>query len=33
MLSRDERQTLGITKWVNNKCRGTWVWATGVGVV
>lgn len=31
MLSRDERQTLGITKWIANKCRGTWVWATGVG--
>ena len=31
MLTRDERQNLGIKKWVANKCRGTWVWATGVG--
>ena len=31
MLSRDERQNLGIKKWMGSKCRGTWMWATGVG--
>jgi superfamily II DNA or RNA helicase len=31
MLSRNERQSLGVEKWVNNKCRGTWAWCTGVG--
>lgn len=31
MLSRDERQSLGVQKWVNAKCRGTWCWSTGVG--
>lgn len=31
MLDRNERQDLGIKKWVNAKCRGTLVWATGVG--
>lgn len=31
MLSRDERQTLGVQKWVNSGCRATWCWSTGVG--
>jgi superfamily II DNA or RNA helicase len=31
MLSRDERQTLGVQKWVNSGCRSTWCWSTGVG--
>lgn len=31
MLSRTERQNLGIRKWVANGCRGSWVWATGTG--
>ncbi len=31
MLDRNERQNLGIKKWVANKCRGTLCYATGVG--
>ncbi len=31
MLDRNERQDLGIKKWVKSGCRGTLVWATGVG--
>lgn len=31
MLDRNERQDVGIRKWVNSGCRGTLVWATGVG--
>lgn len=31
MLTRDERQNLGIQKWMASGFRGTWVWATGVG--
>lgn len=30
-LSRNERQKLGIQKWINRGCRGTLQWATGVG--
>ena len=29
--SRDERQKEGILKWVKAGCRGTLVWATGIG--
>jgi hypothetical protein len=31
MISRDERQILGIEKWVKSGCRGTLMWSTGVG--
>jgi superfamily II DNA or RNA helicase len=31
MLTRDERQQLGIKKWIENGCRGTLQWCTGVG--
>lgn len=30
-MNRDERQSLGIKKWISSGFRGTWVWATGVG--
>lgn len=30
-MTRDERQRLGIQKWVNSGCRGTLMWCTGVG--
>ena len=30
-MTRDERQTIGIQKWINNKCRGTLEWCTGTG--
>lgn len=30
-MDRNERQNLGIQKWISVKCRGTLVWATGVG--
>lgn len=33
MLTRDERQNLGIQKWMASGFRGTWVWATGVGII
>ena len=31
MTSRDERQLLGVQKWISNKCRGTWCYCTGFG--
>ena len=31
-MTRDERQRLGVKKWINSGCRGTLVWSTGVGV-
>ena len=31
MTSRDERQLLGVQKWINNKCKGTWMYCTGFG--
>ena len=30
-MTRDERQKIGILNWVKAQCRGTLVWATGVG--
>lgn len=30
-MDRNERQNLGVRKWVGNGCRGTLMWATGVG--
>lgn len=30
-MTRDERQTLGVTKWIQNGCRGTLQWCTGSG--
>lgn len=30
-MDRNERQNLGINKWVKSGCRGTLQWATGVG--
>lgn len=30
-MTRDERQTLGVQKWVDNRCKGTLEYATGVG--
>lgn len=30
-MNRDERQQLGVRKWIANKCRGTLQWSTGVG--
>jgi len=30
-MTRDERQKLGIQKWINNGCRGTLEWCTGSG--
>lgn len=30
-MTRDERQKIGILKWIEAKCRGTLVYATGVG--
>lgn len=32
-MDRNERQNLGVRKWVGNGCRGTLMWATGVGTV
>lgn len=31
MITRDERQSLGVQKWVDNRCCGTLEYATGVG--
>jgi hypothetical protein len=31
-LSRTERQKLGVKKWMEFGGRGTFVWATGVGI-
>lgn len=31
--SRDERQEIARIKWIKNKCRGTFEFATGFGVV
>ena len=31
MTSRDERQELARVKWIKNKCKGTWVFPTGLG--
>ena len=31
MLDRNERQNLGVRKWVANKCRGTLCYCTGFG--
>jgi hypothetical protein len=31
-MTRDERQKIGISKWVKANCRATLQWATGVGV-
>ena len=33
MLDRNERQNLGIKKWVANKCRGTLCYCTGFGII
>ena len=30
-MTRDERQKLGIQKWINSGCRGTLEWCTGSG--
>lgn len=30
-ITRDARQEEARIKWIKNKCRGTWVFATGVG--
>ena len=30
-MTRDERQTEGIQKWIAGGCRGTLKWCTGVG--
>lgn len=30
-MSRDARQELGRKRWIENKCRGTFVWPTGTG--
>lgn len=31
--TRDERQELGRIRWIDNKCRGTLEYATGVGIL
>ena len=31
MSSRDDRQELGVQKWINNGCKATLEWCTGVG--
>lgn len=28
-MTRDERQALGVQKWVDNRCKGTLEYATG----
>ena len=30
-MTRDERQKLGVKRWIESGCRGTLCWATGVG--
>lgn len=30
-MTKDDRQKLGVRKWVDFKCRGTLCWSTGVG--
>lgn len=30
-ISRDARQEIGRKRWIENKCRGTFVWPTGTG--
>ena len=30
-VTRSERQEKGVQKWVDNRCKGTLSWATGVG--
>ena len=31
LMTRDERQKLGVHKWISSGCRGTLQWATGTG--
>lgn len=31
ICTRDERQEEGRIKWIKNKCKGCWVYPTGVG--
>ena len=30
-MDRNERQNLGVKKWISSGCRGSLVWATGTG--
>jgi superfamily II DNA or RNA helicase len=30
-MTRNERQALGVQKWISSGFRGTWAWATGTG--
>ena len=32
-LTRDQRQQLGVSKWIKSGCRASLVWSTGVGVI